>query len=201
MSQQAKFPAALLWVIILACIMAVGGALVIDRANFSRSQIPVLWKVPEFEFVDSSGRPFGLEDMKGKINVVDFIFTNCPNICPVMSAEMSKLYRLYSESPIVQFVSISVDPARDTLQALRAYADSWGVDDDRWVFLRGPIEDVVKLSEQGFKLPAGNMPMGHSSRFVLVDPDGMIRSYHDSFDDASLDVLKANIRELAGRMR
>jgi protein SCO1/2 len=201
MSQQAKFPAALLWVIVLACIMAVGGALVIDRANKSRSEIPVLWEVPDFEFVESSGRPFGLGDIKGKINVVDFIFTNCPNICPVMSAEMAKLYRLYSESPIVQFVSISVDPARDTLEALREYAASWGVDDDRWIFLTGHIEEVVRLSEEGFKLPAGDLPMGHSNRFVLVDPDGMIRSYHDSFDDAALDALKANIKELARRFR
>lgn len=201
MSQQVKFPAAIFWVIGLACTMAVGGALVIDRANKSRSEIPVLWEVPKFEFVESSGRPFGLEGMKGKINIVDFIFTNCPNICPVMSARMSELYELYSDSPIVQFVSISVDPERDTLEALRQYAAAWGVDDDRWLFLRAPIEDVVVLSEEGFKLQAGDLPMGHSNRFVLVDADGMIRSYHDSFDDASLEVLKANIKELAGRMR
>jgi protein SCO1/2 len=199
MSKQSEFPAAILWVIILAGILAVGGALVIDRANKSRSEIPVLWAVPEFEFVDSGGQPFGLEDMKGKINVVDFFFTNCPNICPVMSARMSELYRLYSESPMVQFVSISVDPGRDTLEALRQYASAWGVDDSRWVFLRGPIEEVVELSEEGFKLPAGDLPMGHSNRFVLVDPDGMIRSYHDSFDDAALEALKANIKELARR--
>jgi len=97
----------------------------------------------------------------------------------------------------VQFVSISVDPDRDTLQVLREYAESWDVDDNRWVFLRAPIEDVIALMEGGFKLPAGELPMGHSNRFVLVDQNGVIRSYHDSFDDAALETLKNNMRELA----
>lgn len=183
--------------LILAVFMAIGGALVIYQANRSRSAIPELWTVPEFEFTERDGQPFGFVDMKGKISVVDFIFTNCPDICPVMSARMSELYQLYAEYDFVKFVSISVDPARDTLETLQAYADSWGVNDDRWVFLRAPLDDVVSLSEDGFKLPAQDLPMGHSNRFVLVDQNGVIRSYHDSFDDAALDALKNNIKELA----
>ncbi|MEE9553225.1 MAG: SCO family protein [candidate division Zixibacteria bacterium] len=183
--------------LILASFMAIGGALVIYQANQSRSAIPELWEVPDFEFTERNGQLFGSSDMIGKINIVDFIFTNCPDICPVMSARMSELYQLYAEYDFVRFVSISVDPARDTLETLQAYADSWGVDDNRWVFLRAPLDDVVSLSEDGFKLPAQDLPMGHSNRFVLVDQNGVIRSYHDSFDDAELDALKSNIRELA----
>jgi len=186
--------------IILAAFMAIGGAMVIYQAEKSRSSIPELWTVPEFEFTERSGEAFGLDDMKGKINVVDFIFTNCPDICPVMSARMSELYRYYSEYDFVRFVSISVDPQRDTLETLRAYAGSWGADDDRWVFLRAPIDEVVRVMEGGFKLTALELPMGHSNRFVLVDKNGVIRSYHDSFDDADLEALKGNIKQLAKGM-
>lgn len=181
----------------IAALLAVGGALIINQANKSRSQIPKMYPVPPFEFMESNGQPFGLDQMKGKLNVVDFIFTNCQSICPIMSARMAELYDLYSGYDQVKFVSISVDPERDSPEALREYAKSFGVDDDRWVFLRAPIEQVVDLMENGFKLPAGDLPMGHSNRFVLVDRDGFIRSYHDSFDDNSLDALKKNIRELA----
>lgn len=197
MPQEGKTPATFIWVLVLIFILAIAGVFVINRANISRSAIPILWEVPEFEFVERSGQLFGLDEMKGKLNVVDFIFTSCPNICPVMSARMSELYELYSGFDIVQFVSISVDPERDTLETLGDYAKAWGVIDDRWVFLRAEIEDVIRLSEDGFKLPAENLPMGHSNRFVLVDQNGMIRSYHDSFDDAALEALKKNIRELA----
>ena len=195
--QKSKFQLPIIMGLILAVFMAIGGALVIYQANQSRSAIPELWTVPEFEFTERDGQPFGFADMKGKISVVDFIFTNCPDICPVMSARMSELYQLYAEYDFVRFVSVSVDPARDTLETLQAYAESWGVNDDRWVFLRAPLDDVVSLSEDGFKLPAQDLPMGHSNRFVLVDQNGVIRSYHDSFDEAALDALKNNIKELA----
>lgn len=197
MPQEGKTPATFVWILVLIFILAAAGAFVINRANISRSDIPILWEVPEFEFVERSGQAFGLDDMKGKLNVVDFIFTSCPDICPVMSARMSELYELYSGFDIVRFVSISVDPERDTLETLQAYAEAWGVIDNRWVFLRAEIEDVVELSEDGFKLQAEDLPMGHSNRFVLVDQNGMIRSYHDSFDDVALGALKKNIRELA----
>ncbi len=187
----------IIWGMLFMLLAALGGALVISQASKSRTDLPILWQVPEFEFTERSSQPFGLDDMKGKISVVDFIFTNCQSICPTMSGEMAGLYEYYSESDLVQFVSISVDPARDTLETLNAYAESFGVDDDRWVFLRAPIEEVTRLCEDGFKLPAGDLPMGHSNRFVLVDQNGYIRSYHDSFDQNEIEELKANIRILA----
>jgi protein SCO1/2 len=109
---------------------------------------------------------------------------------------MQELYESFRGSDDVRFLSISVDPERDTLEVLRDYADSLGVDDERWLFARGPIEDVVALSEKGFLLAAANLPMGHSTRFALVDRDGGIRGYYDSRDEASLKTLKNELRGL-----
>ena len=109
---------------------------VLKEANRSRASIEVYGQVPAFEFTERSGTPFGLKNLEGSLNVVDFIFTKCPGACPVMSGEMLKLYKLYEGSDKVRFVSISVDPDTDTLPVLTEYAESFGVTDDRWVFLR-----------------------------------------------------------------
>jgi protein SCO1/2 len=113
-----------------------------------------------------------------------------------MTSKMEELYHHYDNAEQVQFVSISVDPARDTLQALQAYAARHNVDDDRWNFLRAPIDEVRTLSVEGFML-GGDFPMGHSTKFVLIDPQGEIRGYYRSMEDASLNALKTHIEALA----
>lgn len=186
--------------ILFSFVLAAIAAIVIRQAQFSRADLPVLGRVPNFEFTERSGIPFGKEEMKGSICVVDFIFTNCPSACPIMSSHISELYKLYAHSDKIRFVSISVDPARDSLRVLQEYAKSHGVTDNRWLFLRAPIEQVITLSEKGVMLPAENLPMGHSTKLVLVDPNGNIRGYYDGLNDASIAHLKEAIKALAKRM-
>ena len=182
-------------------VIALAGAYVIQSANKERLVLPVLGDVPQFTFTERSGEPFGTKDFYGKISVVDFIFTSCPGVCPIMADRMQHLYDVYKNDPEVQFVSISVDPETDSLPVLRQYAIDHGVTDNRWLFLRGPIEQVLQVSEQGFKLPMGTLPAGHSSRFVLVDSKGQIRGYYSSDDDQSQLLLEHHIRALLGAMK
>jgi protein SCO1/2 len=173
---------------------------VLNWANISRTSIPVLAQLPDFEFTERSGQPFGTPQMQGKINVVDFIFTHCQGPCPIMASKLIELYHLYENSDRIQFVSISVDPERDSLARLRQYAENLGVTDNRWLFLRAPIDDVISLSEEGFMLAADDLPGGHSTKFVLVDHEGNIRGYYDSLDDNSLRLMKTHIKVLAQEM-
>ncbi|HGY55079.1 MAG TPA: SCO family protein [Caldithrix abyssi] len=172
---------------------------VIEMAQKSQSDLPKLYALPDFRFSDQNGQPFGLDEMKGKINVVDFIFTSCQGPCPMMSSRMARFYQRFAGSRQVQFVSISVDPGRDSLQALRRYAKKYGVTDGRWVFLRGDMEQVIDLYGNGFKL-GGMLPAEHSTRFVLVDADGIIRGYYDSNDDISMNRLNTHLAQLAKRL-
>ena len=197
MPAKTNIPMAPIFGGVAALLLGIGGFLVIRQANQARASIPVLGQLPDFGFVQQDGRPFGLKEMNGKLNVVDFIFTSCRDQCPLMTGEMAQLHRALQGSDKVRFVSITVDPARDSLSVLRQYASSFGANDDRWVFLWAPLADVVKLSEQGFMLSAQDLPEGHSSKFVLVDQDGLIRGYFDGTDDASLKALLTDIRELA----
>ncbi len=182
-------------------VMGLGAWYVIFQANQSRIEaIDIYGEVPAFEFTAHSGEPFGIGNMKGTLSVVDFIFTSCQSACPIMSATMKELYQIYHGSGTVQFVSFSVDPDVDTLPVLRDYARMWGVDDKYWTFVRAPVEDIKNLSEQGFYLPAEGLPMGHSTRFALVDQNGKIRGYYDSFDPESMAELKTRIDYLADEM-
>jgi protein SCO1/2 len=190
-------PRLLFWLIPVVTVLALLAALVISSADSSRDSLPVLGEVPGFQFTERNGEPFGLAQMKGRINVVDFIFTNCRSVCPFMAEAMFELYEFYQNSDEVRFVSISVDPARDTLATLREYASDIGVGDDRWVFLHAPLDEVVALMEGGFMLAAENLPMGHPSHFVLVDQQGGIRGYYSFDDEAEQKLLKEHIRLLA----
>lgn len=163
-----------------------------------RVDLPVIKELPELDLELATGGRLARADLEGRFHVVDFIFTNCPAVCPRMTASMAELYREYADTEEVRFLSISVDPENDTPEALRAYAERFGVDDDRWLFARGPLGEVQQLSEKGFLLAARDLPFGHSTRFVLVDLEARIRGYYDSDDAESLERLR---RELTALLR
>jgi protein SCO1/2 len=112
-----------------------------------------------------------------------------------MNARVADLYKKYSTTDKVRFISISVDPKRDSLVVLRQYANNFDVTDDRWFFLRGELDEVHRVSEEGFML-AGDLPTIHSTKLVLVDEDRKIRGYYDSFDEESLRLLTIHVKEL-----
>ncbi len=197
MNTKRTYPKMLILTVAAMIILGALALLVVNQANISRSRLPVYGAVPEFEFTEGNGGLFGLEQMKGKINIVNFIFTRCQGPCPIMTMNMLDLYHLYEHSDKVQFVSITVDPEHDTPEVLKAYAESHGVTDNRWKFLHSSVEDVVELCEGGFMLAADNLPGGHTTKFILVDHLGRIRSYYEGIDDYHMKLLKENVKQLA----
>ncbi|PKK83128.1 MAG: hypothetical protein CVT49_09980 [candidate division Zixibacteria bacterium HGW-Zixibacteria-1] len=200
MSTERSLPKLVVLIVAALIILTIMALLVINQADHSRSELPILGQVPDFEFTERGGEPFGLENMKGKISVVDFMFSNCKTKCPIMVVNMGELYGYYKGIDRVQIVSITVDPERDTLETLNRYAEEHGVTDNRWVFLWAPVEEVINLSENGFMLAAEGLPMGHTTKFVVVDQLGRIRSYHDGMDETSIDNIKTDISKLLREM-
>ena len=183
-----------------AFMLALLGLVVIEAAQESRKSLDYLGDVPDFSFVSQDGERFDRDTLLGKINIVNFFFTSCQGPCPYMNSKVAEMYRKYATTDQVRFVSVSVDPERDSLAVLRNYAARFGVTDNRWQFLRGPIDAVHDLTENGFHL-AGELPALHSTKLILVDPEGRIRGYYDSFDPASLELLTAQTKELLRQMR
>lgn len=191
----------LIAVIILILIMGTIAMFIVGQAEQSRAELPVLAEIGEFTFIDQDGEPFTNEDLMGQVSVVAFMFTRCPSACPVMAGYLDEIYDVYKDVPQVQIVSISVDPDYDDPEIVKEYLQGRGVDNDGWVYLVGPMEDVVQVCEGQFLLPAEDLPGGHSSKFVLVDHEGRIRGYYDGMDRASVDVLRTHLPVLVEQIR
>lgn len=181
---------------VLAVILGSVAFLVLVQAERSRSDLPVLATVGDFTLTDQYGQPFTDEDMRGKLSVVEFFFTSCRGPCPIMNGYYAELYRAYEGAEDVQFVSISVDPTVDTVAKLAEYAAGFGVDDRRWVFLTGPMDSIVHISENYFMLPADDLPGAHSTRFILVDRENNIRAFYSGIEEASVNVLRSHLQTL-----
>ena len=153
--------------------------------------------VPDFRLTTQQGKPLTLSDMKGKIWVADFIFTQCPTICPAMTQEMARLQSEFVAEP-VYFVSFSVDPERDTSSVLSRYAQAYGADERRWHFLTGDKAAIYALAKDGFSLAAGHngTELLHSTRFVLVGSDGNIYGSYDSRSTPALLRLRRDLKAL-----
>jgi protein SCO1/2 len=176
-------------------------ALAVALAGCRSAPLPVLGSVPPFTLTERSGRSVGSADLAGRVWVADFIFTRCPDVCPLLTARMAELGRRLPAGPDrIQLVSFSVDPAHDTPEVLRDYAARMGAGDG-WLFLTGPREAIAGLLRQGFKVAFADdgppaAPITHSDRFVLVDRHLRIRGYYHGNDPADLERLARDARAL-----
>lgn len=154
--------------------------------------------VPEFMLINQDGKNFGSADLRGKIWIADFIYTTCPGPCPMISNRMSELQEPLKKTD-VHLISFSVDPAKDTPQVLRGYAEKLGAESGRWDFLTGPQSTIYNLSRNGFKLAVGEekgVPI-HSARMILVDRHGAIRGYYDAAEADAVTKLVADTTHLS----
>ena len=162
-------------------------------------ELPKLYSVPEFKLTNSFGKPFGSNDLKGKIYMASFMFTSCPTTCPGLIERMKVAQkRLKGLGQKVALLSISVDPDYDTPEVLHKYARRNKANPYVWKFLTGSRSDLRALLIDGFKVPMGDkeavegvvgdekvtlLDIVHSEKLVLVDEEGMIRGYYSTDTD------------------
>lgn len=156
--------------------------------------------VPVFTLTNQDGQPFGLAQLAGKIWIADFVYTMCPGPCPMISSRMSELQKPLEKTD-VHLVSFTVDPAKDTPEVLRGYAEKLQAEPGRWDFLTGPQPTIYNLSRNGFKLAVSDgsdekgIPV-HSTRMILVDRHGQIRGYYDAAEADAMTKLLADTNHL-----
>jgi len=153
--------------------------------RFEDSGLMKFGKVPDFEFINQEGETITNENYKDKVYVVEFFFSTCPSICPIMNQKMLILQNSFFGNPEFGIASISITPEIDTPEVLKEYAKNNGIIHKNWHLLTGKSEEVVyDLSTKGFKLYVGKGEeehggFEHSGLFALVDKDGYIRSRKD----------------------
>ena len=169
---------------------------------------PLLGPAPRFSLLDQQGATFESKELAGSVSIFNFVFTRCPDVCPMLSTRAAWVSEELASGPAlrqpVRVVSVTVDPDYDTPTVLQHYAQRYGADPSRWSFLTGPrdsIDRVVAGFQQGLERAetGGETPsIVHSERFVLVDANGIMRGYYRS-DDEGLSELIADTRSLARR--
>ena len=164
----------------LVFVLAVAMGYSMWQASLRRDveQLPVIRAVPEFSLTDQNGQTVTNADLRGKIWITDFIFTRCKGPCPLMTARMLEMQKALSKTPEVKLVSVTVDPAYDTPEVLKAYAEANFADPERWKFLTGDKAVIEKLVTEGFMqhLAEENGEPVHGTMFLVVDGNGMVRS-------------------------
>jgi protein SCO1/2/putative membrane protein len=151
-----------------------------------------LGPVPDFSLTERSGRTVTQSDLLGKVWIASFVFTRCTGPCPQVSATMAQLQSEFAGRPDVVLVTFTVDPGHDDPGELRRYAEHFGADPQRWLFLTGKEEDVYRLVNKGFLVYAepnrgeartAGAEVMHDPRLVVVDRRGHLRGYFQGVRD------------------
>ncbi|MFC3885234.1 SCO family protein [Bacillus songklensis] len=163
---------------------------------------PLNWKLDNFSYTNQENEPFGLSDLKGKVWIADFIFTNCETVCPPMTANMAKLQKKMKEEGLdVEFVSFSVDPEHDTPEALKEYAAKFDGDLTNWHFLTGyKQEEIEQFALKQFKtiaqMPKESNQVIHGTDFYLVDQEGKVVKSYSGVSNTPYDEIIEHVKAL-----
>jgi len=144
--------------------------------------------VADFELINQNGETITQEVYKDKIYVVDFFFSSCPTICPVMFNNMARIQKEFINDDNIMLLSLSVTPESDSVPRLREYANSKGVNDSKWNVTTGNKKHIYELARKSYfavtdEGDGGLQDFIHTSNFILVDKDKQIRGIYDGIKD------------------
>ena len=154
--------------------------------------------VKNISFTNQLGQKVSLDDLKGKIIVLDFFFTHCPSICPSLTRNMKKLQDSFQKNDsIVQFISFSVDPERDSVPQLRKFADRFKVDHDNWWFAQADRKTLYDFAFSEIKASIADTRIDtafiHTENFFLLDSNRVVRGWYNGLDTNRLSQLARDI--------
>jgi cytochrome oxidase Cu insertion factor (SCO1/SenC/PrrC family) len=184
-----------------------GPATDVDDSELPKTpEIKLTWPesgLVDFKFTDRSGEVVSKNDLLGTPWIASFVFINCAGPCPRVTEAVKTLHELYEDKP-VKFVTFTVDPKRDTVEALKQYADAYQADPDRWYFLTGERDDLYSLIKGSFLMPVGEAPKPepgweiiHTTNICLVDATGRVVGKYNSTDDVALAELRQELRRMS----
>ncbi len=162
-------------------------SVVVTEKNGKQTMDTIWHKVMNMTFTNQLGKQVTLDDLKGKIIVIDFFFTRCPSICPRLTRAMKRLQDSFLKNDtIVQFISITVDPVHDSTKQLRNFADKFNVNHDTWWFVTAEKTALKNFALQEIKANIADTEVDtafiHTRNFFLLDRDRVIRGWYNGED-------------------
>jgi protein SCO1/2 len=155
-------------------------------------------KVKNIAFTNQLGKKVSLDDLHGRILVIDFFFTRCPGICPGLTRSMKRLQDSFVKNDsIVQFISVSVDPQHDSVPQLRKFADHFNVNHDTWWFVTGDKKEIYDFALNELKAGLADKEVDtafvHTENFFLLDSNHIVRGWYNGFDTVKQEQLVRDI--------
>jgi protein SCO1/2 len=166
---------------------------------------------PKFELTDQNNAKISNKDYAGKVYVMEFFFSTCPSICPIMNKNMAVVEKAFDDEKNFGIASVTINPDNDTPEVLKEHAKKLGITAQNWHFLTGDKDYIFNLANKGFNLYVGenNKALGnfeHSGLFALIDKKGNIRCrkdkqgnpilYYDGLEQPGVDAIKEDIKLL-----
>lgn len=179
---KSKLIAPIIVIAVLFLVIGIG-------TSYFRKSLYTVMKVPDFQLTDQNGQMISNKDMLGKVYLVEFFYSRCPTICPVMNSNMNYIMTEINR-PDFGIVSISIDPTHDTPEVLKNHARMIGATSQNWHFVSGDRDYIGNLADQ-FDIYVGDKEdqsesLNHSGMIALVDKDGNLRC---RFDENNMPVL------------
>jgi len=148
-------------------------------------------KVPDFKFINQNEELISNYDYLGKVYIVEFFFTTCTTICPIMNTNLVHIQNSFTAFPDFGIASFSINPEYDTSEVLRLYAKDNGITNPNWNLMTGERNEIYKLANDGFNLYTAASSdfidgFEHSGYFAIVDKEGYIRSRVDQFGNPKI---------------
>jgi len=182
---------------------------IVDKLN--GNDLQVMRRAPKFELTDQNNKTISNKDYEGKVYVLEFFFSTCPSICPIMNGNMVKIQNEFFGNPNFGIASITINPGKDTPEVLKAHAKKIGATAVNWHFLTGDGDYIYNIANNGFNIYAGQSKKAeggfeHSGLFALIDKEGNIRCrkdesgnpilYYDGLTKEGVNAIKEDIKLL-----
>tara|TARA_B100000780_G_scaffold183836_1_gene128998 strand:- start:1802 stop:2443 length:642 start_codon:yes stop_codon:yes gene_type:complete len=157
--------------------------------------------VKDFNLINQNGITITSKDYENKIYVVDFFFTSCPSICPIMTNNMLKIQEKFINNDDIMLLSMSVTPEIDNIKILKDYAIDKGVDDSKWNITTGSKKHIYELARKSYfavveQGDGGLQDFIHTPNFILVDTKKQIRGVYDGTEEKEISRLIEDINYL-----
>ena len=177
----------------------------------AETDLLTLGKAPDFALTDQNGTKVTNETYKGKVYVVEFFFSTCPSICPIMNRNMAEIQNKFFGNPNFGIASITINPEYDTVAVLKEHAAQIGVKSSNWHLMTGDKDYIYNISNKGFNIYTGENGKAaggfeHSGLFALIDKEGNIRCrkdahgntimYYDGLEKAGVKAIIEDIKKL-----
>lgn len=163
----------------------------VSNHKTSENGLLIIGPAPSFELTDQNNKKISNETYKGKVYVLEFFFSTCPSICPIMNKNMVSIQNNFFGNPNFGIASITINPEYDTAAILKEHAALIGVKSSTWHMLTGDKDYIFNISNKGFNIYAGENSkvaggFEHSGLFALIDKEGNIRCRKDKFGNPIL---------------